>query len=117
MNAEGAKHEVTVNLDKTRKLSFDFNSLCEFERITGHNLMFETDILTKPSALLLRTMLWCCLRTDDPELTIEEAGRFLNDYPEESLEGLKFAYERAVTLLTFDKKKVTEPDEAQDGTG
>lgn len=74
--------KVEITLDKKRYLFFDLNAMCSFQEVTGKNL-FEAKVfkrvLTKMEPVDLRALLWACLLDDDPDLTLREAGKLMQD--------------------------------------
>lgn len=61
---------------KKRKLTFDFNSICTVNDLTGINLLeASVSTVTAPS---VRALLFASLLHDEPNLTIEEVGSWLN---------------------------------------
>ena len=92
--------EVSIRLDRTRTLKFDFNALAEFRQKTGSSveLLFVRLANSKPasemaavehaltllSELELRALLWAALLHQEPQITIEEAGRLMDQADGES---------------------------------
>lgn len=73
--------KVTIQLDRLRSLCFDFNALCAFEEATGQSVLdqkFWTKFEKQPQGKVVRGLLWACLLAEDPELTIEGAGKLIN---------------------------------------
>lgn len=77
--ANKTKGEVTVSHEgKDYTLVFDFNAFAEFEEATG--VENALTILEDPSALgarLSRALFWSGLKTHQPNITVEEAGRVM----------------------------------------
>jgi len=83
------KHQkYIVNFDKERVMSFDFNALAEVEALTGGRNIFQIILKFKelqgltPDKVIenisfsdLRILLYAGLKSENPELTIEEAGK------------------------------------------
>ena len=59
----------TVNLDKARKLRFNFKTIMLFEKETGQNFFAMEKGL---SATDILTLLWACLTSAGEEITKEE---------------------------------------------
>lgn len=76
-NARNAMPEVELKLDKLRKLCFDFNAICRLEETTGKNAL-SSETWSNLSAMDVRALLWGALLRDDPELTLEKVGEFIN---------------------------------------
>ena len=86
-----AKPEVKLMLDKERTIRFDLNAMCRFEEVTGKDI-FGSEI-NFSSAQTLRTMLWACLTSDDPNLTLEYVGSLISfDNMNEVAEKLQEAF-------------------------
>lgn len=67
---------VPIELDKKRTLRLDLNALAAYEEATGQSV---TEIgVTINSVRGLRAMLWGMLLTDEPELTLVEAGALVD---------------------------------------
>jgi hypothetical protein len=56
----------------TYHLSYDFNAICQAERVTGVNLL--SSVVGEISAASLRGLLWAALLKDRPLMTVEEVG-------------------------------------------
>jgi hypothetical protein len=88
-----AKRTVTVKLDKQRKLKYTFNALCELEDALGRPLL---EIRNNFRVKDLRALVWAGLLHENPDLTLEEAGRLLDEAP--SLEDVGDAVMMAVEM-------------------
>lgn len=54
------------------------NILCDLEELTGLNVLTGADTsMAKPSATMIRALLFLCLREQGAEYTIEEVGRLI----------------------------------------
>lgn len=60
-----------------RRLIFNMNALVEFETETGMSLN-EVDFKKKVSIKTLRALLWACLLTDCPTISIGEVGTWVD---------------------------------------
>lgn len=81
--------KITIG-DKDRFLIFDMNTMFNFENQTGKNIL-QQNIWAKPnirdpkkpipiiSATDFRALLWACLLRDDPDLTIEQVGSWVDN--------------------------------------
>ncbi len=69
---------VPVELDKPRRLRFDINALADLEETLGVGLgaMLQQHVGVR----VLRAMLWAGLKWEDPGLTLQRAGKLLQDY-------------------------------------
>lgn len=76
-NSKGAMPEVEIELDKKRKLVFDFNAICRLEEVTGKNAL-DGETWSSLSAQDVRALLWGALLRDDETLTIQRVGEFIN---------------------------------------
>lgn len=109
-----AKPEVKIMLDRERILRFDFNAMAEFEAITGKNY-FKVNP-SNLSATDLRALLYACLKEDDEQLTLKQAGKLISMIPMEELgEKIKEAIQAAVA--TKDEKAVPLAGSSPSGTG
>jgi len=70
-----AKPDVKIQLDKERTIRFDLNAMCNYEDVTGENIF--ANALEKLSAKEVRAMLWACLLSEDPSLTLEYVGSLI----------------------------------------
>lgn len=71
--------EITLDLDRPRVFRFDFNAAVDLEEITGHSFMeiaasMEAGI---PRMSDVRAFLYCGLKANDPELTLEGTGAII----------------------------------------
>lgn len=105
MNDLQAQPVVSVELDKPRKLVFDFNALCEFERVTGKNSL-SADLWTSTDAGTLRALLYAALKTHHPEVTLQEVGGMLNLGNAQAVtDALVEAFNRSASSESGGKKK------------
>ena len=65
---------VEIDLDKPRRLVFDLNAMCVYERASGKRLT-DLDLGLMSD---LQVLLWACLQDDDPELHIEQVGKLIH---------------------------------------
>ena len=63
--------EIEVDLDRPRKLIYDLNAQCNFQKETGKSIF---EVVLPASPLEVRALLWAGLLRDDPSLTIEQVG-------------------------------------------
>jgi len=109
-NAAVAQPELELDLDKKRKLTFDFNALCTIERVVGKNALFDMSLWQRPSAAELRAILWAGLLTDDPTLTLEDTGKLLSKFPAVMKEAVTFAFRNATMAIATEKKSDAESE-------
>lgn len=102
-NAGAAKPEILVELDRPRRMVFDFNALCNFEKVSGQSA-FNAETWLKPGASTCRCLLWAGLLTDDKSLTLDKAGDLMDQFPEKAMEAIKFAHEAGIKIA-FPKEK------------
>jgi hypothetical protein len=86
---------VEIQLDKPRRLRFDYNALCDFDNKSGDSLIGifteaagsdnETAILNRLGFGKLRTMLWAGLKWEDRGLTEERVGIILQKQIEDGV--------------------------------
>lgn len=93
-----AGRTVTIELGgKERHLKYDLNSLAEIgERlnITVKLNSFAEDLMSTPlNPSALRVLLWAGLRHEDPDLTVEQAGAWVD------LDNIGEVWERFFTLF------------------
>ncbi len=89
---------------KTYHLAYDFNAICQANNATGINLL--DSILGDITAISLRGLLWAALLPDNPEMTIEEAGKLI------MLRDIK-AVREAVVTAWFASLPEVKPGEAK----
>lgn len=109
--------EVSVRLDRVRKLRFDFNALAEFEELMGVSLLaamqdFQQDDRGNVSFSFktLRAMLWAGLLHEEPTLTVRQAGKLFeladgDDLPEKMAQVLPLITEAFVDRLGGEEAK------------
>lgn len=85
MEAEGNSTEIEeargVPIEigsRTRRLVLDFNSLAAVEEVTGKNMLLSRE-WASPDVRLLRAVIWAGLLHDEPNLDIEEVGRWISE--------------------------------------
>ena len=69
--------KIEIQLDKPRNLQMDLNALYEFEEATGKSFFVQED-MADLKAKDYRALVWCLLRKEDPSLTIEQVGAFID---------------------------------------
>lgn len=75
MSLNKYRGEVTIDLDRPRKLRIDFNSIIETEELLKES--FDLTRIFDSGAKGIRTLLWVCLKKEDPSLTIEQVGEMI----------------------------------------
>lgn len=75
--SKSVRPEITIVLDRPRKLIYDFNALAAYEEATGKNVL-AGGITANMTIRDLRALIWAGLIADDPELTVEQVGRLLH---------------------------------------
>ena len=75
-NTKGAMPEIEIQLDKKRKLIFDFNAICKLEEVTGKNAL-SGETWSSLSATDVRALLWGALLRDDPSLELSDVGQLI----------------------------------------
>ncbi len=71
------KPSVTLMLDKERTISLSLNAMVLFEDKTGRSLL-DGAFQGTTNAKELRTLLWACLIEDDPSVTEQMVGQWIN---------------------------------------
>jgi len=67
---------ITIQLDKPRRLRLGMGVSVAFEQLTGINLFtFQKEL----SATLCCQLLWMMFKEEDPELTLEQTARLIDD--------------------------------------
>ena len=103
-DAEIAKPEIKLSLDKERTVVFDWNAICAIEKATGRNLVRDTTILTSPDANFLRGAVYGCLLSDDPSMTVPKAGELMGKYPHMIQVIFKAVIDGITALMEVQKK-------------
>jgi hypothetical protein len=85
---------VDIQLDKARRLCFDFNAICELEDVMGKPVtqLQENNVGFKE----IRALLWAGLLHEDRDLTIEEAGALIDE-----AESVQYVTEKVVEAFTL----------------
>jgi hypothetical protein len=69
--------KTTVTLDRERTLKFDVNALVAAEEKTGRNWFDLAGSSRKLRFTDVRALLWAGCLHEDPDLTVEDAGRLI----------------------------------------
>jgi len=78
MNADKAIPEIEIEIGgKVRKLVFSCNAACLIEQVLGIEVL-TGEWAKKPGFREVRAFLWGMLKADEPKLTLEEVGGWLN---------------------------------------
>ena len=95
---------ITIELGgKEREIKFDLGIMSDYEDLTGANALME-NIFENISAKKLRALLFVVLKVNDPEITIDECGKFVNaGNMAEVIESLSNAFK--LGMKGYDKKK------------
>lgn len=77
--ANKTKGQVNLMLDgETYSAALDFNALAEFEDEAGvENALIAIDDISKLGAKKLRLLMWCGLRQQHKDISLETAGRIV----------------------------------------
>lgn len=67
---------VMIEADKARNLRFGTNALCQMEEMTGKSV---NQLNESAGMKELRIMMYCGLRWEDKELTIEKTGEIMDE--------------------------------------
>lgn len=90
------KPYVDINLDKPRKLLFNFNAMVLFEEATGISILNQS-VWSNLTAKNIRALVWACLVHEDKMLTLEQVGEMLGlGNLEEITEKLALAWANAM---------------------
>lgn len=110
--------KVEIVLDRKRVLCFDFNAQCSLEEATGESLLdpeFQKRLMAKPRQRDTRALLWAALRGDDPELTLEGAGKLIT-FDNVGLIAAKLQEAVIGALPSGSKRKKKDPTQDSPGT-
>lgn len=75
---DGKAHLIPIELDRERRLCFDFNALAAYEEATGTSVLAEGLQDGLRTARGIRALLWAALLHEDPDLTLSDVGAMLN---------------------------------------
>lgn len=96
---------IEIELDKPRKLRFGLSAMVSFEQLTGKKLM---EIEEEMSLETISQMLWCMLKQDDPELTLESTCILIDEYAD-SITTVTDAVTRALQAAMGKPKNAGKP--------
>jgi hypothetical protein len=104
---------VPVMLDKERHLKLDLNAMVRFEEATGKSFLkgFDTDNLTAKGML---SLFWACLLHEDPALTQEQVGSWIDAT---NMTALSDAMNKAISVSLPEKKETVDPNAGNLPTG
>lgn len=73
-----------LKLDNGMIMCFDMNAVVEYEIVTNGGNIFEAidDMQEKLSFRVMRDMYYACLKANQPDMTVVEAGKIAGKYPE-----------------------------------
>lgn len=80
-----ASPHAVVHLDKKRRMALDLNAMVAFEEATGKQVQ---ELGAGMSMSDMRVLLWACLLTDDPDVTLEQTGAFIHIKNLEKVSGI-----------------------------
>jgi len=102
-----------IKLDREREAYLDLNAMCRFAEVRGYELWQINT--AKPTSADLRALVWCALLREEPDLTLEEAGRLLTMENLEDVAGQLMRQAREAMPEQDDESP--NPGEQGDGTG
>lgn len=73
-----------IEIDKHRKLRYDFNAIADLEAVTRKPLAHMVLPLSLGSFDAIRALLWAGLKWEDPKLTVAGAGNLAGQWIEMS---------------------------------
>lgn len=116
MSSKETKDHVVISLGEEhyRTIKFDMNAVCRLEKELGHSIA-QID-WNHVGFSTLRTLLWACLRHSVRNLTLEQAGDFIDQAPGETLpKRMKYVIEKVGEAfgLAFPTTKDLTPGEAE----
>jgi hypothetical protein len=91
----GKKYDVELELDKTRRLKIDFNTLCKAEEISGLSFLeFNAPL----NGTRLRALVWAGIQYEPGErrLSLDEVGILVGEHIAEVMIKLMEAYDMAM---------------------
>jgi len=75
---DGSALLIPIELDRPRRLCFDFNAFAAYEEATGKNVLAGGLHEDLQSVRGLRALLWAALLHEDPDLTQQQVGAMLH---------------------------------------
>lgn len=105
-----------VELDRKRRLKFDWNSVCAIESVTNKNMLQKKNwdaLFRKMDASNVRLLLWAALVWEDPELALNDVGRMLSKIGSAGLPDIIEAVNRAIEAHTLDAAAEKKPPLAE----
>jgi hypothetical protein len=84
---------------ETRHLRLNLNAIASFEEATGNSIGAMRDELGRVPVRALRILLWALLVTDDPKLTINQVGSWVE------LDNLQYVSEQVTEVLRSSGRK------------
>ncbi len=93
-----------VELDRKRRLKFDWNSVCAIEDVTKKNMLQKKNwdaIFGNMDASNVRLLLWAALVWEDPELALADVGRMLSKKGQAGVPNIIEALNRAIEAHTL----------------
>jgi hypothetical protein len=106
--ADKLTRKVVIHIDdEDWQIVVTHNVLIECEELSGLNLLTGDANLMKPSAKLVRALLYCCLRRAGAKYTIEEVGDLIT--PENLVmvqEGLLNAWAASMPIAVVDENPI-----------
>ncbi len=93
-----------VELDRKRRLKFDWNSVCAIESVTKKNMLQKKNwdaIFRNMDASNVRLLLWAALVWEDSGLALADVGRMLSKTGQAGVPGIVEALNRAIEAHTL----------------
>ena len=97
---------VVLNLDVPRKLRFGMGAMVEFEQSTGTKVRELDESLTMQQAAQL---LWAMLRQDNPEITMAESNRLVDEYAKDVNEVIEKVAEAITVAFNGEAERPNAP--------
>lgn len=104
-----AKPFINIKLDKEYRLRFGMGAMIEFEQLTGIKL---TEISDEISFTIAAKLLWVMLKQEQPNLTLEETSRLVDDNVDDLMYIINTvikAVEAAFPQQTVEISNLTQP--------
>jgi hypothetical protein len=104
-----ARVKVPIELDRPRTLILSFNAFCKAEEVTGIPFLVEQPQFSSLSTV--RALFWAGLLHEDPTLTLEQAGDFIEEVGMDTiLDAVMKAYGVSMPETAPDDEEMDETD-------
>ena len=97
---------IPIELDKPRRLRFGLGAMVEFEQLTGIKLASIGDEM---SFEVCAKLLWIMLKQDEPELTLEQIYKLVDEHSNSVAEVISLVTEAVTAAMGNAPKNVGKP--------